>query len=261
MYRKTTFTGVYTHYLSFLPSVYPFTGVYTHYLSFLPSVYPFTGVYTHYLSFLPSVYPFTGVYTHYLSFLPSVYPFTGVYTHYLSFLPSVYPFTGVYTHYLSFLPSVYPFTGVYTHYLSFLPSVYKFGLLSTLLFRYFSICSSYALFHLEVIEFKQIFLMNGYPSYLIDTCIKKILDKMFCEKPIRDTVPKKEYFIVLPYLGTLSGKNVFQKSVPWGKINLTFKTHSRISHLFRYKDPIPKDLVSNIIYSYSCPSCNAGYIG
>ena len=51
------------------------------------------------------------------------------------------------------------------------------------------------------------------------------------------------------------------KHVPWGKINLTFKMHGRISHLFRYKDPIPKDLVSNIIYSYSCPSCNAGYVG
>ena len=49
------------------------------------------------------------------------------------------------------------FTGVYTHYESFLPSVYKFGLLSTLLFRYFSICSSFTLFHLEVIEFKNIF--------------------------------------------------------------------------------------------------------
>ena len=61
--------------------------------------------------------------------------------------------------------------------------------------------------------------MNGYPSYLIDTYIKNFLDKMFCKKPIHHTVPKKEYFIVLPYLGTLPGKvqkqikNVFQKSV------------------------------------------------
>ena len=126
-----------------------------------------------------------------------------------------------------FITSVYrkpTFTRVYTHYLSFLPSVYKFGLLSTLLFRYLSICSSYALFRLEVIEFKKIFLMNGYPSYLIDTSIKTFLDKMFCKKPIRHTFPKKEYFIVLPYLGALSGKvqkqikNVFQKSVPWGKL-------------------------------------------
>ena len=169
-----------------------------------------------------------------------------------------------------FITSVYrkpTFTGVYTHYQSFIPSVYKFGLLSTLLFRYFSICSSYALFHLEVIEFKKIFLKNCYPSKLIDRCIKTFLDKIFCIKPKRCTVPKKEYFIFLPYLGTLSGKiqkqirNLFQQSIPWSKISLTFKTHSRLSHLFRFKDPIPKDLVSNIIYSYSCPSCNARYIG
>ena len=168
-----------------------------------------------------------------------------------------------------FITSVYrkpTFTGVYTHYQSFIPSVYKFGLLSTLLFRYFSICSSYALFHLEVIEFKKI-LKNCYPSKLIDTCIKTFLDKIFCNEPKRCTVPKTEYFIVLPYLGTLSGKiqkqirNLFQQSILWGNISLTFKTHSRLSHLFQFKDPIPKDLVPNIIYSYSCPSCNARYIG
>ena len=69
------------------------------------------------------------------------------------------------------------FTGVYTHFLFFLPSVYKFGLLSTLLFRYFSIYSSYAQFHLEVVKFKEIFLRNGYPVGYIDCCIKKFLEK------------------------------------------------------------------------------------
>ena len=49
--------------------------------------------------------------------------------------------------------------------------------------------------------------------------------------------------------------------MPWSKIKLTFKTHTRISPFFRFKDPIPNALVSNIIYSYSCPSCNARYIG
>ena len=71
------------------------------------------------------------------------------------------------------------FTGVYSHFQSFLPSVYKMGLLSTLLFRYFSICSTYALFHLEVVKFKEIFLRNGYPSWFIDRCIKKFLEKIF----------------------------------------------------------------------------------
>ena len=159
------------------------------------------------------------------------------------------------------------FTGVYTHYHSLLPSIYKFGLLSTLLFRYFSICSDYVLFHTEVIEFKRIFLKNGYPAKFIDACIKKILDKIFSQKVKPCTVPKKEFFIVLPYLGPISNKvqkrikNVFQKAIPWGKINLTFKTETRISHLFRFKDLIPKDVVSNIIYSYTCQGCNARYIG
>ena len=73
--------------------------------------------------------------------------------------------------------------------------------------------------------------------------------------------------MVLPYLGDLSEKvqkrikNAFHKAIPWGKLNLTFKTHSRISHLFRFKDPVPDDIVSKVIYSYTCPNCNIRYIG
>ena len=159
------------------------------------------------------------------------------------------------------------FTGVYTHFTSFLPSVYKFGLLSTLLFRYFSICSSYAQFHLEVVKFKEIFLRNGYPLGFINDCIKKFLEKIFTKKVPVHTVPKKEFRIFLPYLGTLSGKtekriqNLFRKVIPWGKINIIYKTQCRISQLFRFKDTIPTDLMSHLIYYFKCPSCKAEYIG
>ena len=125
----------------------------------------------------------------------------------------------------------------------------------------------FSLFHLDVIEFKNIFLKNGYPSNIIGTCIKKFLDKISCKKLNRCTVPKKEFFIVLPYLGTLSSKiqkqirNVFQKTMPWSKIKLTFKTHTWVSHFFCFKDPLPNALVSNITYSYSCTSYMRAYIG
>ena len=159
------------------------------------------------------------------------------------------------------------FTGVYTHFHSFLPSVYKFGLLSTILFRYFSICSSFQLFHLEVIEFRKIFLRNGYPLNLIDTCIQRFLNKIFVKKVLVDTVPKREYSIVLPYLGSLSNKfqkrikNVFRELLPAGKINIIFKTQRRISHFLKFKDVVPSDFDSHIIYHFKCPSCNAGYVG
>ena len=159
------------------------------------------------------------------------------------------------------------FTGVYTHFYSFLPSIYKFGLLSTILFRYFSICSSFKLFHLEVLEFKKIFLKNGYPLKIVDVCIQKFLKKMFSEKVIVHTVPKKDYFITLPYLGPLSNKiqkrikTVFQKVIPIGKINIVFKTERRLSHFLRFKDVVASFLDSHIIYHFKCPSCNAGYVG
>ena len=91
------------------------------------------------------------------------------------------------------------------------------------------------MFHLEVIVFKKIFkkmLSPGYPSSFIDNCINTFLDKIFRKKVIRSTVPRKEYFIILPYLGPLSTKIqkplkcVLQNVIPWGEINLTFKiTH------------------------------------
>ena len=141
------------------------------------------------------------------------------------------------------------------------------GLLSTLLFRYFSICSTYALFHLEVVKFKEIFLRNGYPSWFIDRCIKKFLEKIFTKKKIFQNVPKKEFLIVLPFLGSISSitekrvRSLFQNMIPWGKIKIVYKTQCRISQLFRFKDAIPKDLMSHLIYYFKCTSCNAEYIG
>ena len=94
--------------------------------------------------------------------------------------------------------------------------------------------NKFAILYRECYIYLYIYI-NCYPSKLIDTCIKTFLDKIFCKKPKRCTVPKKEYFIVLPYLGTLSGKiqkqirNLFQQSIPWGRISLTFKAHSRLS--------------------------------
>ena len=90
---------------------------------------------------------------------------------------------------------------------------------------------------------------------------------MFVKKAIVDTVPQREYSIVLPYLGPLSDrvqkriKNVFQKLIPAGKVSIIFGTQRRISHFLKFKDVIPHDYDSHIIYQFKCPCCKAGYIG
>ena len=143
---------------------------------------------------------------------------------------------------------------VYTHFHSFLPSVYKFGLISLSV-------------HLEVLGFKRIFFKNGYPLKILDACIQKFLHKVFTKKVQKIDVPKKEYNILLPYLGPLSNKitrrikTAFQRIIPAGKINITFKNERSLSHFFRFKDRNNSALSSHHIYHFKCPSCNAGYIG
>ena len=45
---------------------------------------------------------------------------------------------------------------------------YKTGLLDTMLFRSFSICSFYEKFHEEIVKLKEIFKQNSYSEKFID---------------------------------------------------------------------------------------------
>ena len=67
-----------------------------------------------------------------------------------------------------FSTSVYrkpTFTGLFTtNFDSFIPISFKRSLIYTLLDRYFKICSSYYLFHSEVLKLKNILLSNGDPE-------------------------------------------------------------------------------------------------
>ena len=64
------------------------------------------------------------------------------------------------------------FTGLFTNFESFIPITYKRGLINTLLFRYFNISSSYAIFHAEIEKFRQIMTKNGYPEKFFDKVVR-----------------------------------------------------------------------------------------
>ena len=56
-----------------------------------------------------------------------------------------------------FTTSIYrkpTFSGVFTHFDSFIPTSYKQGLVNTLIFRCFKICSSYEKIHNEIVSLK-----------------------------------------------------------------------------------------------------------
>ena len=55
------------------------------------------------------------------------------------------------------------FSGLFTNYDSFISDTYKIGLVHTLLFLFFKLCSSMENFHIEVELLKSIFKCNNYP--------------------------------------------------------------------------------------------------
>ena len=174
----------------------------------------------------------------------------------------------------TFFTSVYrkpTFSGVYTNYNSFLPTIYKSGLVSTLLYRCYQICTSWTQINVEIKTIKSFMLKNGYPENMLDRVIYKFLDKMHTKRIGRSTSTeqqsKQQFQLVLPHLGKFTKqletkiKKTLNLHFPEFKVIFIYKASTRLRNLFRFKDPIPKYLTSNIIYQFQCNRCNSIYIG
>ena len=96
---------------------------------------------------------------------------------------------------------------------------------------------------------------------------KVFLQNLYVPKKGEHTVPKKELFIVLPFLGSLSFQvrshleSCIKSNLPFCKLKIIFQSKTRLSNMFHFKDVIPKDLCRNLVYKFSCSSCNATYYG
>ena len=81
------------------------------------------------------------------------------------------------------------------------------------------------------------------------------------------TVPQKELSICLPFLGkqSLELKSKMQKFIhryfPQCKIRVVFKCKDRLKTFLKFKDRVPTNVRSHLLYQYTCNSCNAIYIG
>ena len=159
------------------------------------------------------------------------------------------------------------FSGLYSHYKSYLPDTYKKGLVYTLLHRAHVLCSSWDKFHEEVVFLKEIFVKNAFPIHFVDKCVKTFLDKVFIPKKVDKSVPKKEVNVCLPFLGKQSLElkdkilRFSSKYFSDCRIKVIFKCNNRLKNFLMFKDRIPLNVRSHLLYRYTCDGCNAIYIG
>ena len=150
---------------------------------------------------------------------------------------------------------------------SFIPITYKRGLINTLLFRYFNISSSYAIFHAKIEKFRQIMTKNGYPEKFFDKVVRSFLNKIFEKAPTELIAPKRLVIFSLPYTGLHSIQirkqiiKLFSPAYPHIQLRCIFRPVQRLSSFFRFKDRIPLGLRSRVVYKFKCQCCDALYFG
>ena len=93
--------------------------------------------------------------------------------------------------------------------------VYEFNLVLTLIFHCYSVCCSMELFHRDIIQLNEIFERNGYDNKFFGRCLSTFLKKIYSEKVPQRTVPKKDLYIFLSYLGklALSSRSTLEKTI------------------------------------------------
>ena len=93
------------------------------------------------------------------------------------------------------------------------------------------------------------------------------MDNIHVVKETTRTAEKKPLVLVLPYLGPISlqTKTTLKKSLKnilnCCKMQIVFKNKTRLGNNFHFKDQIPNDLTSDVVYKFQCGLCNESYYG
>ena len=140
------------------------------------------------------------------------------------------------------------FSGIFTQYKHYLDQSKK-SLIDNLLFRCFLICSDHTLFHLEFENLREILKRNSYPSGIKEQSIKSFLKKLYVLRKLIPTVPKGEFFTILPYQGNMPSnlrrklRTCFKYSLPQCNIEIILQSTNCLSSLFHFKDVFHEQLV------------------
>ena len=160
------------------------------------------------------------------------------------------------------------FSGLGTSFFSFCCKTFKTNGIQTLLNRAYNICSSNLSLREEIAFLKNFFHSNGFPKQLFEQQTEKFFAKKLDFQQTAYSVDKKPMYFSIPYFGhksvllsmelTKLVSNYFYHLNP----KMVQVNNFRISSLFKFKDALPKNLCSSVVYKYCCPqACGSVYIG
>ena len=93
------------------------------------------------------------------------------------------------------------------------------------------------------------------------------MDRLYLKRPQVLSAEKKTLTFVLPFPGKLSLQtrtkiqNVLKRTLSCSKIQIVFKNQINLSNIFCFKDHLPYNLESCVVYKFQCGRCNTSCYG
>ena len=159
------------------------------------------------------------------------------------------------------------FSGLGISFFSHCSTKFKVNAIKTLLHRAYNLSSSFLLFHKELDFLKGFFLSNGFSNCLFYRSVRRFLNNIFQPKVCSPTVAKQRIYIILPFLEYLCDKvdadlkSSLSRFYPQVDFRFVFKNTFRVGSFFHFKDRLPTSIRSSVIYKFTCPNCQVGYLG
>ena len=94
-----------------------------------------------------------------------------------------------------------------------------------------------------------------------------VINKLVIKRSQVTTVEKKTLILSLSYLRDISlqTKTKFSKSFKGifncCELQIVFKSQRKLANVFRFKDRLPFDLLSGVVYKYTCGRCDSSCYG
>ena len=133
---------------------------------------------------------------------------------------------------------------------SFIPDTYNIGMIYTLVNSCFSICSSWSMFHQQLILLKEIFQKNGCPENFINRCFKLFLNRIHISKNrflVEKNVSTITPFLIQKLYHCKLGLNCKGPSKRYSTtVNYTLFLKAKISQNFWFKGPVPQMLTLGV---------------
>ena len=130
--------------------------------------------------------------------------------------------------------------------------------------RLFKVCNNWNSFHNDITSN---LAKNAYQLFLIDKVIKSYIDYKLSSKQNQLKDKSDSHYFKLPYIGNLS-HHIKSKLPKFSKElyneNCNFKlvfNWLKIENYFSWKDPIPNDFNSFLVYKFTCANFISTYIG